>query len=233
LGVPDHFMFNYSVNVLNNIKENFLAVYMTASNHGPYIIPPGINFTPKSKDIREQLVEYSDWSIGKFLNTASKQKWFSNTLFIFIADHGLNMGHTYDMPLSFHHSPFIIYSPYLIDSAAAYDCLGGQIDVAPTVLGLLNIKYVNNTLGIDLMHESRPYIFFSADEKIGCLDKTHFYIFRKNGIETLYEYKDLSVNNYLEELKPKADSMRNYAFSMMQSAEWVIENNKAGKINNQ
>ena len=63
-----------------------MAVIMTASDHGPYIIPE--YFKPKPNEITKQIVEYADWSIGKFISNAKKKKWFDNTIFVFIADHG-------------------------------------------------------------------------------------------------------------------------------------------------
>ena len=33
--------------------------------------------------------------------------------------------------------------------------MGSQIDVFPTLMGILNQDFINNTLGIDLMNEDR------------------------------------------------------------------------------
>lgn len=233
LGVPDHFMFKFSITKLNEIAnagQPFFAAYMTASNHSPNIIPENIDFVPKSENFPDKIIEYSDWAIADFLRKASQQSWFDNTIFIFIADHGLNMGHTYDMPLSFHHTPLIFHAPKLLGNPKTLTCMGGQIDLAPTLLGLLNVEYVNNTMGIDLLKEKRPCIFFSADNKLGCIDETHYYIYRESGVETLYEYANLSTENLIAAKHAKADSLRNYVFSMTQCADRVIENKQAGFI---
>jgi phosphoglycerol transferase MdoB-like AlkP superfamily enzyme len=239
LGVPDHSMFEYSIQKLNELSRSgkpFFSVFMTASDHGPYIIPPDIDFKPKNNDKQKQIVEYADWSIKRFLQLASAQDWFRNTVFAFIADHGAyspvttHTPVTYDMPLSYHHTPLIIYAPYIITQPRQFDCLGGQIDVFPTVMGILNFPYINNTFGIDLLREKRPYMYFSADDKIGCLDRDFFYVFRTNGIETLYKYRDSDTKNYIMQYKSAADSMKAYAFSMLQSAQWITENNKTGTI---
>ena len=225
-GVADHKMFEYAIPQLDKIAQTgkpFLSVFMTTSDHGPYIIPEGINFNPHSSELKDQIVEYADWSIGQFIDHAKKRPWFSNTLFVFIADHGISMGHTYDMPLSFHATPLLFYAPEVLSQPKNIDCLGGQIDVSPTILGLLNIPYTNNTAGIDLLNENRPFIYFCADDKIGCLDKEHYLILRKNGKETLYEYADLKTENLIHLFPEKVDSMKSYTFSMMQTTQWMIE----------
>ncbi|MBP6335397.1 MAG: LTA synthase family protein [Bacteroidia bacterium] len=228
-GVPDHIMFEHAIPQLNKMASSgkpFFTTFMTTSDHGPYIVPQGINFKPVSKEITDQIVEYADWSIGQFISDAKQTKWFNNTIFIFVADHGLSMGHTYDMPLSFHETPLLFYAPEFLTKAKVIDNLGGQIDIAPTLLGLLNISYVNNTPGIDLLREERPFMYFCADDKIGCIDKQHYFIQRKNGIETLFEYENLNMENMLKSYPGKVDSMKNFTHSIMQTTQWMIDNKR-------
>lgn len=230
LGVPDDFMFNYSIPVLKNLhqnKEPFLAVFMTASLHEPYILPKDSYFKPKSKDIVSQLAEYSDWSIGNFLEIASRQPWYDSTIFVFIGDHGANVQTgIYDMQLRLQHTPLFIFSPKLVNPQIC-EQIGGQIDVFPTIMGILRLQYLNNTLGIDLLKEKRPCIYFTADDKIGCLGKDYFFIHRMiDGAEFLHHYKDFDRKNHFTEHQPIADSLRNYAFSMLQTAQWMITNKK-------
>ena len=221
-GVSDHRMFEFAVPVLTDLSKRgnpFFVTFMTASDHKPFVIPEDINFTPKAEEMKDKIVEYADWSIGFFLKQASKQDWYRNTTFVFVADHGLNMGHTYDMPLSFHHIPFIIYTPAATQISDTLHQLGGQIDVAPTLLGLLDIPFKNNTMGVNLFKYKRPFMYFCADDKLGCLDKSYYLIIRPDSIETLYRYQHLKTDNYLESYPFKADSMKQYMFSMMQTAQ--------------
>lgn len=78
-GVADHKMFEYAIPQLDKMAaENkpFLSVFMTTSDHGPYIIPKEINFIPKSKELKDQIVEYADWSIEQFINNAKQNPGF-------------------------------------------------------------------------------------------------------------------------------------------------------------
>lgn len=235
LGVPDHYMFEFSLPELNNLaKENkpFFSVFLTSSDHGPYIVPDDIPFKPKNKDIKNAIVEYADWSLKHFMVLCSNEKWFSNTIFIFTADHGSIFDNSiYDIPLSYNHIPFIIYSPEIIKSPKSIDTPCGQIDIFPTLMGILGIKYINNTAGVDVFNEPRPFMYFCADDKIGCIDNQYFYLYRVvNNTESLYKWKDNDTKDYINELKAKSDSMKKYSFSMLQASQWMINNKKTGKI---
>ncbi|MEI6696112.1 MAG: sulfatase-like hydrolase/transferase [Bacteroidota bacterium] len=232
LGVPDHYMFEYAIPVLNerhSHQQPFFAAFMTASDHGPYIIPEGIDFKPRQKAKHDAIVEYADWALRHFISLASQQTWFNNTIFVFLADHGAVVGsNVYDMPYSYNHIPLIIYAPKLLKSTQAIQQPGGQIDVFPTIMGLLGFPFVNNTAGIDLLNESRPFMYFSADDKIGCSNDTFFYVYRINGKESLYKYKKQDTHDYLAQYKMLADSMKAYSFSMLQASQWMIQNKKTG-----
>ncbi len=141
LGVPDDYMFEFSIPILNKIhtkNKPFLAAFMTVSDHGPYFVPE--YFIPQQQDVKKQIVEYADWSLKKFIDLSSKQSWFDNTIFVFIADHGAVMNPKYDMPLSYNHVPFIIYAPKLLKEPKVISNYGSQIDVFPTIMSLLNFR---------------------------------------------------------------------------------------------
>ncbi|MBN9398761.1 MAG: sulfatase-like hydrolase/transferase ['Candidatus Kapabacteria' thiocyanatum] len=232
LGVPDHEMFAWSLPVLDRYHaagRPFFTAFMTTSNHGPYILPQGIPFTPKSEHLEPQMVEYSDWAIGTFMHEAAKRPWFRNTMFVFVADHGGITGvNPYDVPLSYHHSPFIVLAPGVIRPSAV-GTVGGQIDVFPTIMGLLRRSYVNNTMGVDLLRERRPFIFITEDDRMACLDAQYLFIHKDDGAEGLYRYRTGDVTNYLRQEAVRADSMRRYMFSMMQGTQYVLANDKAGR----
>lgn len=229
LGVPDDYLFEYSIPKLNEIDsagKNFLCGFMTGSNHNPIIFPDWAKLKFKTTEDYYKIVEYSDWSIGQFIKNASRQSWYNNTIFVFAADHGSNYHHTYDMPLTFHRSPLIIFAPGLNLTPKSYDCMAGQIDIFPTIMGLMNLPYTNNTMGIDLLNGKRPFIYFTADDKIGCIDKELYFIHRRDSVESLYHYQDLQEDNLIQGFKAKADSMRTYAFSMLQTTQWIVEKEK-------
>jgi phosphoglycerol transferase MdoB-like AlkP superfamily enzyme len=226
LGVPDDYMFEFAVPIMTEAYKrqgNFLCVLTTTSDHGPYVIPE--YFKPNAGDIKHQIVEYADWSISKFIKLASKEKWFNNTVFVFIADHGEPIEAVYDMPLNYHHIPLIIYSPGFL-KPAKFEQFGGQIDVFPTLIGILKMPYHNNTLGIDLINENRPYIYFSADDRIGVINDEYFLIIRNDKSQGLYKYRLNDHTDYSTTDSIRVKKMKDYAFSNMQTAQWMIDNDK-------
>ncbi|MFK8101699.1 MAG: LTA synthase family protein [Saprospiraceae bacterium] len=230
LGVPDDYLFEFAVPKLNTLHakgQPFLAAFMTTSDHGPYIVPP--YFKGKQSDIRKEIVEYADWSIRKFLRLAQAQAWFDNTIFVFVADHGTSMQNKYDLPLNYHHSPLIFYAPKLFPTKKTFQQVGGQIDIFPSVMGLLQLPYVNNTLGVDLFKTQRPFIYFSADNKYGVLDQEHFLVVRESGGNALYKYRQGDAQNYLDSLPQLVDSMHHYGKAMFQTTQWMIDKKLVGK----
>jgi phosphoglycerol transferase MdoB-like AlkP superfamily enzyme len=223
LGVPDDYMFEYSMPVLNTLSEKnkpFVAAFMTASDHGPYYLPD--YFKPHTKEIKTQITEFADYSLRKFIQLSSKQKWFKNTIFVFVADHGAALDNTYELALDYNHAPLLFYAPDIIKDPKTLDCMAGQIDIFPTIMGLLKQPYTNNTLGIDLLHESRPYIFFNADDKYGVIDRDWLLIGKTDGSQKLYKYQSKDTHNYATENPKQAEKMNTYAKSHLQTCQYMI-----------
>lgn len=158
-GVQDDFLYQYALPILNKKATSgrpFFTVLLSISNHPPYIIPD--YFKPHSDKPEDQIVEYADWSIKQFITEAEKQPWFDNTIFVLLGDHGkLVDSPESEIPQSYNHIPLMIYGKGIQPEIRAQ--FGGQIDVAPTLLGLLNIGYIQNNFGINLLKEQRPCIF--------------------------------------------------------------------------
>ena len=220
LGVPDDYMFRFSMDYLNNAPEPFFATFLTASNHPPYIIPS--YFSPKSEKIKEQIVEYSDWAIQQFFELAEKEKWYENTIFVITGDHGAIIeGGGRDAAFSFHRVPFIVYEPDK-QEAKLIDHLGGQIDIFPTIMGVLGLEYRNNTLGVDILNEQRPYMFFSSDDSFECIDHEWYYVHRTDGDESLYRIDNNGVD-VIDAYPEIAAEMKKYAASMLQATQYMIK----------
>ena len=223
LGVPDDYLFEFAVPVLSGLsKKNkpFFAAFMTASDHGPYYIPD--YYKPRNKELRDQIVEYADYSLEKLIKLASKQAWFKNTLFVFVADHGAPIDATYDMSLDYNHTPLIFYNPWFIRENKVYSNPGGQIDIFPSIMGFLNLSYTNNTLGTDLFRQKRPCIFFNGDDKYGVLDNDWFLVVGTDHSISLYRYRQKDTHNYADEKPDIVRKMREYAESNLQTFQYIV-----------
>ena len=224
LGVTDEYMFGFSIPMLNELhaqKKYFFTTFMTASDHVPYIVPD--NFKPKSKNIKQQIVEYADYSLRTFINKASQQPWFKNTLFVFVADHGAVMNSPYEISLDYVHSPLLFFAPGFIKEKKVFSKIAGQIDVYPSIMGLLKLPYVNKTLGIDLFSETRPFIYFNADDKFGVIDTSKLLIVKKDNSVELFDYKIKNANIKAAKDINLINKMRNYAFSNLQSFQYYMK----------
>lgn len=216
LGVPDDFMFRYSIPIINKIDKQgkpFFVTFMTGSDHGPYYIPD--YFTPHTNKTETQIVEYADWSLSRFIEMASKTEWFDNTIFVFVADHGAALNVYHNMSLNYFHSPLIFYAPEIL-TPKLYSNIGGQIDVCPTIMGLLKQPYIKNNLGVDLINDKRPYTFFNGDDKTGVLDNEYLLIINNDNSKELYKYKGKEKTNYINEYIEKAKEMEIYIKSNLQ-----------------
>lgn len=227
LGVPDDYMFEFSIPILNKLhrqEKPFFASFMTASDHRPFYIPE--YFTPKNLEEKDKIVEYADYSLHKFINMASQQPWFKNTIFVFVADHGSPVSSKYDLSLDYNHSPLLFYAPEIIKEHKTFSQMSGQIDVFPSTMGLLGLTYKNNTLGINLFNQKRPYIYFNADDKYGVIDTSWLLIVRNDKFKGLYKYKNNDVTNYANEHKSIVTKMQSYAESNLQTFQYLLKHKK-------
>ncbi len=166
LGVPDHDMYLKAVEVLDGESAHgpFFAALLSGSNHRPYVIPPELRERFAAKDEKENIVRYSDWAVGAFIEAARTRPWFKDTLFVFLADHGQSVGTSpLDQILSYHHMPLVFWSPTLVPSPQTVPSPVAQIDVLPTALGYLRLAYQNATLGRDVLKQPRPWVYVVRD----------------------------------------------------------------------
>lgn len=231
LGVPDEFMFRFSVPKLNELADRnkpFFAAFMTGSDHDPYIIPEESGFKRRHPEDKKAIVEFADWSLKKLMEYASQQIWFQNTIFVFVADHGGILGYNaYDIAFSYHHIPFLIFAPGATKPETFLKA-GLQTDVFPTVTSLVLPEYINNTFGIDLRKDQRPYLVFSADDKLACMNDSLLYIYRNYGDPGLYRYQNNNTHNFMSQFPAVADTMQKIAFSWLQTSEWMLLKGKTG-----
>lgn len=225
-GVPDHILFRHALEYIGEaVKQGpSFTTIMTCSDHPPYVVPTGIGFTPTRSDILEQVVQYADWSIGQFMAEASRQPWFGNTVFVFVADHGCpDKNPVYDIPLTRNRIPLIIYAPGRIEPKFI-DRIALQIDVAPTILGMLGLGTENKLIGIDVIKHRRQYAAFGSGDMIGAVDGELLYIYRHgDGRTTLHRYKEYDPKDVSDQYPDRKEAMGRYALSMVQISHQMLK----------
>ncbi len=149
--------------------EPFMNYLFTTSNHRPYTYPGGKIDIP-SKTGRAGGVKYTDYAIGAFMKAARKRPWFDTTLFVFVADHCGSSAGRMSLPLRKYEIPLIVYAPSKV-IAKRIGTLSSQIDVAPTLMALLNWNYPSKFLGKNIltMAPSEERAFVGTYQKLGYL----------------------------------------------------------------
>ena len=170
-GVSDKNLFIEANEMLAAQTEPFLAIVQTSGNHRPYTVPKedADAFQPPTPGAAELQAQgfisldeyrafaYLDWCVGQFMQRARKEKYFNNTLFAFVGDHGI-IGPTgphlppawRDLAITQGHTPFLVYAPKHVPPRRI-DHWAQQVDVMPTIASLAGIGYRNTTLGRDLL----------------------------------------------------------------------------------
>lgn len=141
-GVADDDLLNRALKEADKVHAQhrpFLFQIMTTSNHRPYTYPEGRIDIPSGTG-RAGGVKYTDYAIGKFITEARVKPWFQDTVFVVVADHCAGSARKAALPVDKYHIPLFIYAPGHVKPGRV-DTLSSQIDLAPTLLGLLNFSY--------------------------------------------------------------------------------------------
>lgn len=143
----------FFANEMSKMKQPFMTSVFTASSHHPFAVPEKYKkqFAEEELEIHK-CIRYTDMSIGKFFDTASRQPWFKNTIFVLTSDHTNMSNHAeYQTDLGGFCSPIIIYDPSHPEGKTL-DNIAQQIDILPTILGMLNYPKPYFGFGIDVLN---------------------------------------------------------------------------------
>jgi phosphoglycerol transferase MdoB-like AlkP superfamily enzyme len=253
-GISDKDLFMEAGNHFAREKKPFFAIIQTADNHRPFTIPE------QDKDFERRIVPedtlrkygfeslkefqafcYTDYSFRKLIQKAKNENWFNNTLFVFVGDHGVEgetsaiyQGDTSNLSrLTDEHVPLLFYAPELLTPQLHTETVS-QIDVLPTIAGMMHDSYTNTTLGRDLLNSKgkldAAFIIHHDEGNIGVV--TNDFYFVKNLQITKEELLPLRASAFQID-KEKRDSIKNalstLTTAIYETAKWMLVNNKQGK----
>lgn len=154
-GVADEDLFARSIEEFRELAKQdkpFVATVLSVSNHKPYTYPEGrIPEDPKKRK-RAHAVKYSDWCLGQFFQAAKKEAFWTNTIFVVVADHGARVYGSQSIPIKSYEIPLVILGPAIVKEPKRIDHLGCSLDVPVTLLGLLGRPYESLFFGRDLLN---------------------------------------------------------------------------------
>lgn len=180
-GVPDDKVFDKAADYLGKLKEPFFFEVFTLSNHAPFDIPE--NFKKLKEEEYEDYERYNafmfaDYSLGRFIEAVKDKKWAKNTIFIFVADHGENRRKPIDIDWKKFSNPLVIWTPGGQLKVEKITKAGSQLDILPTVMGILGGKYVHSSWGKNILdpkiEKSTAYVV--ENNFVGIIDEDKIYM---------------------------------------------------------
>lgn len=200
-GVPDDKLFDYGIEYMKKLKEPFFVNFFTLSNHPPYDSAPDFKMAGDKNDPmyeRDRLYMYSDFALGQFIEKVQKEKFAKDSLFVFVADHGVNLKEFVANDIKGFKIPMLLWSPNkeLLETKVI-DKVGSQVDILPTIMGVLGGSYRSASWGQDLILENKiNYAFISNGDAHGLVYGDNYYYESKMEGERLVNKNNMSsVNN--------------------------------------
>ena len=171
-GVCDEDMAHKAIQVMNaeaKTKKPFFNHWMTVSNHRPFTYPNNRIDIPGDAKSREGGVKYTDFALKQFFAMAKKQSWFANTVFVILADHCASSAGKTELPLDKYRIPAMIFDP-TAGTPKHYTQLMSQIDLMPTLFGMLHFKYESKFFGQDVLQpDYKPRAFIATYQNLGLI----------------------------------------------------------------
>ncbi|MFQ5457384.1 MAG: LTA synthase family protein [Myxococcota bacterium] len=179
-GVSDEDLFRHAVGYFDRLHEKgkpFFSIVLSTSNHKPFTFPEGIDGVPPEGGGRSAGIRYADYAIGEFFRQARTRPWYGNTLFVVVADHGARVYGRDLIPLFSYEIPLLVLAPGHL-APRVVNTLTSQMDIAPTILGMLGLGYEAPFFGQNVLGEKA---------------KAHPLLFNHNHDVALYRNWDLLV----------------------------------------
>lgn len=181
---------------MNEMKQPFITSVFTASSHTPYNLPERYKgHFPVGEDKLQECVAYSDNALRLFFEKAKTQEWYDNTLFVISPDHASGFYDSfYNTTLGIFSVPIIFFSPKLT-ALKGYDeeTIAEQIDIMPTVLGLLGYDKPFFAFGQDLFNTPKDEKFaihwLPGSEEYEFLNKDLLLVFDGSEVKHIYKFK--------------------------------------------
>jgi phosphoglycerol transferase MdoB-like AlkP superfamily enzyme len=212
----------------------FLNFVMTTTNHRPFTYPNG-KIDIDSKTGRNGAVKYTDYAIGKLIEEARQKPWFNDTIFVFVADHCAGSAGNTDVPLWRYQIPAIFYAPQIIKPQVFAKNVS-QIDIAPTLFGMMNLSYKSKFFGTDVLNNSKTidqHSFVSTYSDVGYFQGDKLYLLKPKKEKKVF---DVTIEKYgwngsKEVVTADFDAQKmSDAISYYQVASYLFKNEKLGNF---
>lgn len=199
-GIWDEPFLQFMRETLNKKKAPFFGTVFTVSSHEPYVVPEKYEGKfPKGTVPMHQCVGYTDYSFKKFIEAASKEPWYNNTIFIITADHGNQTAYDeYNKAVNRVATPILIFKP---DGSlkGVNNELAQQIDIYPTVLDMIGYNKPFRSWGRSLVGDTKtqPYSISYTSNQYIFQRGNYICTFDGEKVTGFYDIKDKALQNNL------------------------------------
>ena len=225
-GLCDEDLFNKALKEADSSyskQKPFFQFIMTTSNHRPYTYPNGRIDIP-SHSGRAGGVKYTDFAIKEFIESAKKKPWFKDTIFVILADHNGGSAGKNTLPTWRYKIPLIMYAPKIIQPKTIHK-LSSQVDLMPTLMGILNFSYKSFFYGNDIMDEHfKPRAFIGNYQKLGYFKDGKLTVLFPNKTSKTYKIKKQTLRSVSYEDIPLDKALENDTITYYQSASYFYDN---------
>lgn len=194
-GIWDEPFFQFMNATISEKKNPFMATIFTVSSHHPFKIPQQYEgkFEKGTLEIH-QCIGYTDYSIKRFFESAKKEKWFEDTIFVFTADHpNMNASDLYHQPITSTGIPILFYSPNKERVGVGKSSeIAQQIDIYPTLAHLIGYEKPFRSWGRSLFSDKEtPRAYISNTQYYQLMQGNYIYVMNtEGGISGIYDVKD-------------------------------------------
>ena len=207
-GVWDEPFLQYSIKKMNELKAPFHSAIFTLSSHHPYFVPKKYkNKFKKGPLENSESIRYADYSLKQFFETAKKQEWFNNTLFILCADHAsLSDNNFYSNVVGNQSIPIIFYKA---DNSlkGKNNSIISQMDILPSALNLMGYNKPFFALGKSFLDTSERKSYFYANSTHYLYNDSMVFSFSQTELKSVINYKrDSTLNIQLLKKHPEIET---------------------------
>ena len=184
LGIHDEFTLGYMLNDLRGMKRPFFSSLFTVSTHSPWDQPfPKLLKWGDNEREYINAAYYTDHCLGEFFRNAVKEPWYSETLFILVADHSHNSYRNWHgESMEYHRIPLLFLGGAIKKEFQNTRChkLGNQHDIAATLLAQLDIPPTAFKWSKNLLNPYSPeFAYYSTEDGVGWIRPYAYYTYEK------------------------------------------------------
>ena len=187
------------------------------------------NKFPKGSTEFHETIAYTDYALQQFFETAKKQQWYNNTIFIITADHTSSAKKfgEYNTPIGMFKIPLLIFDPSSTHLVGNNSKNMQQIDILPSVLDLLQLDAEIITYGKSFK-SSDDFVVNYSNNTYNYVSGDYYLAFNgKESVKLFNIKKDpLMLNNLVNKETIVQNKMEKFIKAYIQSFNYRMANNK-------